>query len=74
MKVIVRPREIYGRTVWDPANRNAEGLAAIAGTKTLSDAVLALAREYFDAEIIAAIKPVTIGGESVRLTQSRSET
>ena len=43
--VVVRAQHVYGERKLYPVNDNAQGLAAIAGTKTLTPSVLTIARE-----------------------------
>jgi D-alanyl-D-alanine carboxypeptidase len=45
MEIVVRLKDVYGNTLIYPANAAAEALAEIAGTKTLTPAVMRIAIE-----------------------------
>lgn len=45
ISILIRSREVYGKTTWYPLCSDAKLLAAIAGTKTLTVETLSLARK-----------------------------
>jgi hypothetical protein len=51
MNLVIRLDRVYGRTVWYPVNAEAKALAEIAGSKTLTPAVLAIAKNKMGATI-----------------------
>lgn len=65
MEVRIRTKEVYGRTMAYPANVAASALADIAGTRTLSAAILRRAQEALGAKVIVLVAghvlPLTAG-------------
>lgn len=51
MKLQIRTDRVYGRTVYYPVNAEAKALAEIAGSKTLTTAVLSKAQKAFGATV-----------------------
>ena len=51
MEIELRKREVYGRVTWYPENDAAKALAAIAGTKTLTEDVLNIAMRMLGATV-----------------------
>jgi hypothetical protein len=56
MHLVVKPKDVYGRPMFYPVNNQAKILAQIAGSKTLTPAVLKLAKDL-GATLETAVAP-----------------
>jgi hypothetical protein len=57
MVIEILRREVYGTVKWYPVNATAQALAEIAGTKTLTEAVINVAMQRLGATVQFARQP-----------------